>query len=260
MSYDQTRRKRYILETLHKDGYVGVVDLARSFDVSGMTVRRDLTELENDGLLVRTHGGAVKSSTVDHIFSFDSRVNRNSERKEELCRAASCFVCDHDTIFVDCGTTLYRLSRYLKARRGVRVITNSLPMMSELSGNEELTVTVTGGDLVRDRRALYGRIAESMIATVHADKAFIGADGVSIAGGLSSYDEQEGAISRSMAKKSDTVYLLCDSSKIEHDSYYTYGKLSLLDYLITDMEFSREIIRTYRREGIEIIHSSKIRT
>ena len=253
VSRNSVVRRRNILETLNSDGYVEVEKLAGGLGVSTMTIRRDLTDLETGGYLVRTHGGAVKSAAIDAMFTFDSRINRNRVHKEAICLAAAAFVEPGDTIFIDCGTTLYRLARYIRDIRNVRIVTNSLPLLTEIAGNSSVRITLTGGDLVRERKALYGRIAESMIASVHADKAFIGADGVCVERGLTSYDEKEAGISRGMAESADSVFLLCDSSKLGHSSFYRFGPVTSVDTLVTDGDASGEIISRIRDRDIEVM-------
>ena len=245
-----TVRQRKILETLHDDGSVGVEDLADLLDVSNMTIRRDLTTLETNGYLVRTHGGAVKSHAIDAMFSFERRLHRNRRRKERICEAAAGFVRPGSIMFIDCGTTLFRLARFIRGIENLRIVTNSLPIVSELSSDSGVLLTLTGGDLVFERKALYGRIAEETLRSIHADLAFIGADGVSSAGGLTSFDDKEGGISRSMAESADRVVLLCDSSKIGHTSYYRFGSLSLADVLVTDSSETPAELDTY---GLEVV-------
>ena len=245
MGIGQEYRIRQILDDLHDGGTVSVQGLADRLKVSPMTVRRDLSDLETRGYLVRTHGGAVKSPVVDTLFSFDRRLHRNENAKESICRLAAEFVSDNDTVFIDCGTTLFRLCSHIRGRRNVRVVTNSLPVVAELADDTSMRVTLIGGDLVHERKALYGSAAGAMIEGVHAHKAFIGADGVSVSGGLSSYDEQEGAISAGMAARSDEVFLLIDSSKLERSSYHRFGDLSIVDHLITDSEVDRDMAGVY---------------
>ena len=247
-------RLKHILDTLERDAFVGVQELAERFRVSHMTVRRDLAELEGRGYLIRQYGGAVRSPAVERLFSFARRLERAAEQKEEICRLASRFIEDGDVIFLDCGTTLFRLCHHIVARRGVRVITNSLPVVSELIDHPHVRVSLVGGEVVGERKAAYGPAAERAIAEMHADKAFVGADGLSLAGGLSSYDEQEAGVTRSMAHAADRVYLLCDSSKIEKDSYFRFAPLSLFQVLITDSRLDGALLERYRGQGIEIVN------
>ena len=247
-------RHKHILDTLQRGQFVAVQDLVQRLEVSPMTIRRDLAELEEQGYLIRKHGGAVKSEAIERMFSFSRRLERAAEQKEEICRLAARFVEDGEVIFVDCGTTLFRLCRHILSRRGVRVITNSLPVVSELLPHAHVRVSLVGGELVGERQATYGQAAERAIGEYHADKAFIGADGLSLAKGLSSYDEQEAGVTRRMAEHADRVFLLCDSSKIEKDSYFRFAPLSLFDVLVTDSGLEAVVAQRYREHDIRIIN------
>lgn len=246
-------RMRHILEALDREECVEVGSLVESLAVSHMTVRRDLAELERRGYLIRRYGGAVKSEAVESLFSFSRRLERAAGQKERICRAAAGMVADGEVVFIDCGTTLSRLAAHLRGRRRLTVVTNSLPVVSELIDRPAIRLNLVGGEVVGERRAVYGAAAERAIGEHHADKAFIGADGLSLAGGLSSYDEKEAGVTRRMAESAERVYLLCDSSKLERDSYYRFAPLSLFDVLITDRDAPRSILDSYRKRGIEVI-------
>jgi DeoR family fructose operon transcriptional repressor len=249
----QARRFRDILKTLEQQDFVQVNDLARRLEVSPMTVRRDLAELEQKGLLIRTHGGASKGEAIGSLFSFDRRLQRASAEKRAIGRAAGRLVEDGDILFVDCGTTPFSLCAHLRQRKRLRVITTSLPVASELLHCPGIRLALIGGEVVGERQAVYGAAAERAIGEYHADKAFIGADGLSLAGGLSSYDEQEAGVTRRMAENAGRVFLLCDSSKVERDSYVRFAPLSLFHALITDDRLPRAVRERYRRRGIKII-------
>ncbi len=251
---DQVSRKKYILKILNDKNFLSVQEVVDRFGVSPMTIRRDLSELEKKGYLIRKYGGAVKSEAVDNMFSFKKRVESNSGQKEKICEIASRFIEDNDIIFVDCGTTLFRLSHYIIRKNRLRVITNSLPVVSELINYPNIKITFIGGDIVSDRKASYGSTAERLISEYHADKAFIGADGISLKNGLSSYDEKEGLITRKMAANADKVFLLCDSSKIERDSFCRFSPVSIIDVLITEKKTSEEDVSRYLENNITIIN------
>lgn len=253
MGYNRESRSRRILEMFDEREFVSVGDIMRALDVSHMTVRRDLDNLEEKGLLVRKYGGAVRSVATTNLFSFDRRVNANRSKKEAVCRVGARFIEDGDTIFIDCGTTLFRLSHYIVAHRNLRVITNSLPVVAELISCPQIKVSFVGGEIDPERKASYGPKTELAIGEYHADKAFIGADGVSIANGLSSYDEKEGNITRRMAENADMVLLLCDSSKVENDSYSRFAPLALVTYLVTDRGLSPEVGKQYKTHGVMVV-------
>jgi DeoR family fructose operon transcriptional repressor len=252
---DRENRKKQILHALESNEYIAVRELVSSLGVSHMTVRRDLSELESRGYLIRKYGGAVKSEAIDNLFSFERRVYRNRRQKEAICRMGAGYIRDNDVIFVDCGTTLFRLCHHVIDRKNLRLITNSLPVVSELINYSNIKVSLVGGELVHERKAIYGSLAETAIGEFHADKAFIGADGVSVKKGLSSYDDKEGNISRLMAENADTVFLLCDSSKVEKDSCFRWAPLNVIDYLITDPGLDKKYIDLYRKHDIEVIRN-----
>ena len=248
------KRKKTILELIHKKEVVTVPEIASKCNSSEITARRDLLELEEKGLLIRTHGGAVKSNTmVNGMFGFEKKIEQNKDNKEYICKKAAEYINDNDIIFIDCGSTLYYLCKYINRKMNVKVITNSLPVVSELINYPNIKITLIGGEIDSERKAIYGPTAEKYIEEYHVQKAFIGADGVSVNGGLSSNDEKESAITKKMASSADTVFLLCDSSKIEKDSMMKFAPLSIVDYLITDKEIDPGISNNYNELNIQVI-------
>ncbi len=248
------QRKRLILEIVQKTSIVDVDALSKELDVSTMTIRRDLNELNQKGLLQRTHGGAIKLDNLDLILSnFDLKLNDDKLNKIEICEKAVNFIQDGDIIYIDCGTTIFHLSKLLGRFKDLRVITNSLPVVLELLNFPNIKISIIGGEVDSNRKATYGKKSVENINEYHATKAFIGADGVSIAGGISSYDERESAITKNMALNADKVFLLCDSSKIEKNSFFKFLPASILNYLITDTKINKDFIKPYHDQNIEII-------
>lgn len=249
----QEVRKKMILKLLDQQDEVSIQQIVMRCDVSEITARRDLTLLEKKGLLKRTHGGAVRTAVLSEMFGFENNSLERRNQKMEICRLAVSLIEENDTIYMDCGTTVYFLASLLPRFRNLRVITNSLPVVSELMPHPHIGVYLIGGELDTTRKALYGPMTENLLSRYKADKAFIGAGGVSLSHGLSSNHEKEASITLKMAQAADKVYLLCDSSKIENDSYFNYSSLSLVDYLITDKEISPSILDLYKGENINIL-------
>lgn len=247
-------RKKIILNLLKDEDAVSVQEIVNECNASEVTIRRDLTELERKGLLIRTHGGAIKNTAVEQLFTFNNRMNQNMENKQHICKVASKFINDHDIIFIDCGSTLSFLSKYISKKESLTVITNSLPIVSELMNFDNIKLIVIGGEVLNERKATYGRSAEMSIAHYHANKAFIGADGISLSKGLSSYDEKESLITLEMAQNADEVFLLCDSTKIEKNSFVTFAPVSILDYIITDMDLNTDFISKYQKHNVKLIN------
>lgn len=251
----QELRKKYILNHLDKAESIKIQDIVKKFSISEITARRDLSTLETRGMLVRTHGGAIKSEITNGMFGFDKKSIQNRDNKIEICRFAASFIEDNDTIYIDCGTTTYYLSRFLTKFQNLRIITNSLPVVSELLPFSNIMVYLIGGELDNSRKALYGPMTDNLISRYKADKAFIGAGGVSLTYGLSSSDEKGASVTVKMAEAAQKVFLLCDSSKIEKDSYFTYSSLSLISYLITDKNIDPKLIDLYKNNKVNLVTS-----
>jgi DeoR family transcriptional regulator, fructose operon transcriptional repressor len=249
-------RKRFIMDKLTRNEQVEVVDITDAFQVSAITARRDLDQLEKEGLLMRTHGGAVRIQPLARkkLFSYDEKAETNKDRKQYIGNLAVKLIQEGDVIFIDSGSTLFHLAHYLKKFHHLTVITNSLPVASELLGHENIGTNLIGGEVDHERKAVYGLVAQITLEHYYVNKAFIGADGVSLQKGLTTYDEKEAAISRKIASSSEEVYLLCDSSKIEKNSFVKFAPLSILKALITDYELPADVKASYNETGIKIIN------
>ena len=246
-------RKEIILNTLNENGVLYTQEMIKKCDVSEITIRRDLTELESKGLLIRTHGGAVKSKATDVLFTYDLKINKNRQNKEAICQLAANYIDEGDIIFIDCGSTLSLLTKFISRFSFLTVITNSLPIISELINFSNIRLSLIGGEIASERQAVYGPVTEKNIGMYHADKAFIGADGISLKNGLSSYDEKDAAITLKMMENSNEVFLLCDSSKIEKNSFIKFAPISNIHHLITDNRINPEQLKIYRDHGVDVI-------
>jgi DeoR family fructose operon transcriptional repressor len=249
----QEYRRKAILQMLDKNELVSIKDIVKLCSTSEMTARRDLDLLEQKGMLIRTHGGAVLPSVTMDLFGFDKKSELNKQQKTDICKRASTFIEENDTIYMDCGTTVYYMARFLTRFKNLRVITNSLPLVSELMPYSQIRVYLIGGELDNERMASYGPMTDNLLSRYKADKAFIGAGGVSLENGLSSVDEKEASVTTKMAEAANKIFLLCDSSKIERNSYFTYSSLSNVDYLITDRGIKSNHLESYRNNRINVI-------
>ena len=244
-------RKKEILKLVEERNNVSVELLAKALHTSSITVRRDLTLLSNEGLIYRTHGGAMKVSDANETIGFINKTVVNASAKEYICRIASKQIKDGDTIFLDCGSTVSRLCPFIKYRK-IKVITNSLPVVYELI-NSSVNLVIIGGQADKERRAIHGMMALEQIARYKCDKAFIGADGISLAKGLTANSEKEAGITKAITANATEVFLLCDSGKLEKDKYFQFAPLSTIHYLITDNDADKRLLSKYRKKGIEIL-------
>lgn len=249
MNFQQ--RKQLIVQTVEERGAADVSELAKILQTSEMTVRRDLTQLAASGLIYRTRGGAMKISLATEKHRFANKTAINADRKDYICQLAAREIQEGDIIFMDCGSTVFRLCPFIRNKR-ITVITNSLPVTAELM-DSEVSINLVGGEVDKERQALHGLMVEEHIARYRANRAFIGVDGISLKNGLSANGEREASTATAMARQSEKVYLLCDSSKLETDKYLKFAPLSLFNVLITDNEATFEIVDAYRQAGVTLI-------
>ena len=243
------KRKQIILDKLNTDGEVDVKIIAVEMGISEITIRRDLNQLASDGWLYRTHGGAMKVNPLEIPHEFVNKVAKNIEAKDKICRAAAGQINHGDIIFMDCGSTVFRLCQFIKSKK-IKVITNSIPVVYELQ--ESLAaVNIIGGEFNAERQAVHGTIANEHIARYKATKAFLGVDGIS-RNGLFANSEMEADITQAFALHSSKTYLLCDESKIGKESYLKFGELKMIDTIITN-SYSEEL-EFLKKAGVEIIN------
>ncbi|HEV2354040.1 MAG TPA: DeoR/GlpR family DNA-binding transcription regulator [Puia sp.] len=225
------KRKAAIIRQIETTGEGEVRDLAKSLHVSEITIRRDLKRLAGDGVLMRTHGGAIRVPSTPPAYPFAEKIAANAKAKEAIARRAAAEINDGDTLFLDCGSSVFHLCPYIRNKK-IRIITNSLPVIRELA-NSSVEINVIGGEFDRERQAVHGRMAGFHIAQYRADKAFLGIDGI-CAQGLFANSEKEADLTLALAAGAKTAIILCDSSKIGRAGYLRFAGLDLPETVITD--------------------------
>jgi DeoR family fructose operon transcriptional repressor len=241
------RRKQIILEKLKIGNEVDIKQMAVELNSSEITIRRDLNQLAADGLLYRTHGGAMKVNPFEMPHDFINKAAKNVEVKDKICRAAAEQINHGDIIFMDCGSTVFRLCQFIKSKK-IKVITNSIPVVYELQ-NSMVSLNIIGGEFNTERQAVHGKIADEHIARYRASKAFLGVDGIS-RNGLFANSELEADITQAFAANSIKTYLLCDDSKIGKESYLKFGELSMINTIITNSR--SEELGYLKKQGIKV--------
>ncbi|WAC13800.1 DeoR/GlpR family DNA-binding transcription regulator [Dyadobacter pollutisoli] len=245
-------RKKKILAAVIEAGSLSVFELSDKLSMSPATIRRDLHDITEEGLLLRTHGGAMKIENPV-LTGFSDKSGVNNQNKEKIGKEAAEFVGDGDTIFLDCGSTVFQMCRYLKKKNNIRVITNSLPVMAELIDIPSISINLIGGELNKSRKAVHGDKAVQHIDSYHAQKAFIGVDGISAENGLTAHSEHESTITAAFIRNAAQTFLLCDSSKIGRDSYIKFGSLAEISSLVTDKELSTDLQDQLVQKGLNVI-------
>jgi len=244
-------RKQYLLQTLEQHGSVEVAAAAQHLRTTPITIRRDLALLADKGLVVRTHGGAVRPNIAKHPVAFTAKATAHGPQKDYICQLAARHIAEGDTIFIDCGSTTFPLCALVRHLK-IRLVTNSLPVLFELTGSA-VQVVMAGGEVDARRQATHGAVATEHLRRYAVDKAFVGVDGLSLRRGLSANSEKEASIFLAAAATAGHVYLLCDSSKLERDQYFQFAPLTAVGTLITDQQAPPELTAQYREAGLTVL-------
>lgn len=246
-------RRSRILSLLNDKKSILVQELADAFSVTEETIRRDLKVLEGQGLLVRTHGGAVVADDSKAEAPLEIRQGINIPGKDAIGREAARLVKDGDTLILDASTSSLFLARHIKDKKGLTVITNAEKVVFELSGCADMTVISTGGILRPKSLSYIGRAAESSLSAYYADMAFLSCKGFSVDRGFTDSNEQESDMRKLMMKSSKKVIFLCDSTKFDRAGYVTTARLEDVDMLITDAPLPGEWAAALEGSGVTAV-------
>jgi DeoR family transcriptional regulator of aga operon len=254
----QQSRLTTILGMLQQSGTVTVESLSIEFGVSVVTIRRDLDQLERDGLLQRTHGGAI---SIEPLFyepfkndrSFQAQLEKLADEKRRIGRAAAELVKQGETIALTPGTTTTEVTRGLPLNRNITVVTNTVNIAMELSKRKDVNVFVTGGHLHGDWFSLVGPTAIQSLQQIIIHTLFIGADGIDGAWGASCFGADESNLNSAMVKLSRRRIAVVDHSKFGVVAGWRICQTSDLHMLITDKGATDEMIEPFQQAGIEVI-------
>lgn len=236
---NQYERNKEIMKRLDSQGKISVNELAAAFGVTPTTIRRDLTILESQNRLKRTHGGAVKISFIAEEPAYVERRTHMIQEKMKIGRIAAGLVKDQMTIFLDIGTTVAQMVPYLRGKRQLRILTNSVDTMMQLiricqEDKEFAKVIFIGGQVNPIQQTVSGPLSESFLEQFFVDMAFIGVGGIHLKGGLTGYDEAEVQLSKGIIERAKESVALLDHSKIGVRNVYRIVELEQVDYVICD--------------------------
>jgi DeoR family fructose operon transcriptional repressor len=246
-------RWREIRTILSEHGRIHVGLLAERLQVSAATVRRDLEAMQAQGLLLRTHGGAMLPLPTAFEVSFDESQSYALREKQAIGRQAAALVQPGESIILESGSTTLEMARCLRDIRQLTVLTNSLAISKELSANEGIEILVLGGALRRQSASLVGHWVSEILRQVKVDKAFLGVNGLSAEFGLSAPNIYTAETRKAMIAAARTRIALADHRKLGSETLYAVAPLTTLDLLITDAAATPEQLAPLRAQGVEIV-------
>ena len=240
-----------IINKLNASKSTTIKKLADAFEVSDSTIRRDLNELEEKGYVKRTHGGAILKEKFDDEYNFIKKTTENKAEKTAIAKFAAGLVEAGEIIAINSSTLTYLMAKELKLDN-LKVVSNSIDVINELSSKKKYDIFVLGGEYVHLARTIEGPITEKQIREMHFDKAFLGVNGIDASLAFSTASSIEALSKKAMIDCSDQSYILSESQKFDKASFYKIADFAEIDAIITDQNLSDEKYNKYS-QYLEII-------
>lgn len=246
-------RRRRILSMTRVAGVVSTQSLAADLEVSEITIRRDLKEMADEGLLVRTRGGASMRDSVAREMSYLEKTAEAHDEKEAIAAKAAGFVEVGDSIILGPGTSTLALANAIKMIPELTVVTNSLLVIDALIHVSNIQVEATAGSLRRSIRAFVGPLTEESLRSLKVDKVFMSGNGISRVRGLTTPEVTVAASDRALAAAGAKRFVLADYTKIGKETMWQTIGLEDIDVLITDSKADKTELDALRSEGVEVV-------
>ena len=248
----EAERINQILNILYQQESVTSESLEKLFDVSPITIRRDLQKLYEKGLIVRYRGGAMLArTTFGHEPPLHERETENLQKKRAIAKKAAELIKDGEVVALDVGSTTIEVAKFLRSRNNITVFTASLPIASILL-NTNVTVYLVGGMLQHKENCIGGPVARGVIRQYHYDKFYMGAAGISENSGLTDFGMDEVETKKAFIERSKEVLALTDSSKFGKVSFITICKFNDINQIITDCDLDSQMQTSIRKKGISL--------
>lgn len=248
-------RHKDILEIARKDGKVTVDGLAQHFGVTLQTIRRDLTDLSEEGRLQRVHGGAMLPSSTTNI-GYEQRRTLNADAKAAMAKACAARIPNNISLFLNIGTSTEAVARELRDHKNLLVVTNNMNVANILAETQECEVVVTGGHLRRTDGGLVGKLATETILQFKFDLAIIGCSALDRDGDLLDFDIQEVGVSQTILQQARKTFLVADASKLKRNAPARIASLSAIDTLFTDAPLPAELPEKCNAWDTEVVIAS----
>ena len=245
-------RQTEILDIARSEGRVLVEELAQRFDVTLQTIRRDLGDLAEAGLVDRVHGGAVARTGVVNL-GYEQRRRMNEGAKAAIARACAAEIPDNCSLILNLGTTTEAVARELIHHRNITVVTNNMNVANTLVANPGCEIMVTGGALRRSDGGLVGELATQFIEQFKVDYAIIGTSALDHDGDMLDFDLAEVRVSRAILRQARRVYLVTDHSKLGRSAPARIASLSELDAVFTDLPLPDPLMRACEGWGTRVV-------
>jgi len=245
-------RKSRILVMLKEKTKLVVPEICEAFGVSPATARSDLRELEDAGLLKRTHGGAINVSRAGFELDSYQKEVKNLAEKQAIAKFAASFVENGDTIAIDTGTTTLELAKQLLTKKGLTVVLNDIAIAHYLEEHSDANVLLVGGALRRKYHCMIGPVALNTLSGLSVDKAFMATNGFSVKKGMTTPDLNQAEVKKAIIEIASQVILLCDSSKIGYNGFAQVVPVAAVNILVTDSGIDPLNLNEFKTLGLDV--------
>jgi len=248
-----TDRQIQILQLLERQQRISVAELCATFEVSKATARRDLESLASQGKIQRVHGGAIVLTQAPPEQPILQRQDEQADEKIRIGQAAAALVQVGETVFLGSGTTVLEAARSLRGRRGLTVLTNSLPVVNALAGADGVAVICLGGMLRDSELSFIGHITEQALAEVRADKVIIGTRAISLEYDLTNDYLPETMTDRAILKAGKEIIVLADHTKFGRAATVMLAPLESIHTIVTDKGTPQDFIEAVQQRGLSVL-------
>ena len=247
-------RRALILRQLEQKEEVLVTELSRETGISEVTIRKDLTILQNRNLLVRTRGGAIRKpvENPNEDITISKKGMFNFKEKERIGEEAAKLIKDGDFIMLDSGTTTLEVARHLDAFHNLHIVTNAMNIATELLEYKRFDVVLLGGTVRVNSHSTVGPLALSVLRNFTGYKLFLGVDSFSIEDGVSTPNLEEALLNQLMIQHADKVIAVFDSSKFNKRSFVHIAKVDEIDCIVTDEAIPSGLTSKLKAAGVEV--------
>ncbi len=256
LEYGTEQRRERIIEAVHENGKVRVSELSEEYDISEVTIRKDLEILEAEGHLKRVHGGAIGLNKLYLNMDLSERYKTNSQAKKSLADLVADFIDDNDTIFMNAGTTLTYVLRSIRDKKNISLVTNSVQNATEAALYASFNVILLGGELDSKYQFTFGADAEKQLENYRATKCILSVDGICAEAGLTLYYSNEASLARKMIESSSQTIVVADSTKIGRGVFARITGAKKTDILITNPSDKKKELIALEKLGVKIFQAN----
>ena len=250
-SFEPSKRQKAILDMVSERGFVATESMVSEFDVTPQTIRRDLNELNANGLLTRFHGGAGQPHSIENR-PYKDRLKSGVDAKRKIAQLTASLVPNGASLFLNVGTTTEFVAQALLSHENLHVVTNNINVAQILAHNNSFKIMIAGGEVRNNDGGIIGTSSVDFVNDFRLDIGIVGIGGIDDTGVLLDYDHEEVKTARTILRNSRKTILVADKHKFGNPAMNRMAHLEDLDVLVTDEEPSEDYLNICKRAGLKV--------